>query len=158
MANRHHLRTVIMQTLYEWDFHNRDNSQLEKYIKENLLEFAPHVKEGLDYVGETVFGVVSKIKEIDKIIERAAPQWPISQIALVDRNVLRLGIYELLYTKEIPPKVAIDEAIEVAKKYGGRSSGKFVNGVLGGIYKRVERKEIKMVEKIPGKPEEAEEK
>lgn len=154
MANRHHLRTVIMQTLYEWDFHNQDAARMRQFIKENLAEFAPNVKEGIEYVGETIAGILEKQKEIDEIITQAAPQWPVSQIALVDRNILRLGIYELLYVKEIPPKVAINEAIEIAKKYGGRSSGKFINGVLGGIYKKIEQGKIKMVEKVLEKREE----
>lgn len=154
MANRHHLRTVVMQTLYEWDFYQQDKSRLDDFIRENLAEFAPNVKEGIEYVKETVFGILEKQKEIDNIIRQGAPQWPILQIALVDRNILRLGIYELLYVKKIPPKVAINEAIEIAKKYGGRASGRFINGVLGGIYKKVEKGQIKMVEKIPEKNEE----
>lgn len=158
MPNRHHLRTIIMQTLYEWDFHQQDKSRLDDFIRENLAEFAPNVKEGTEYVKETIFGILKKQKEIDDILRQAAPQWPIPQISLVDRNILRLGIYELLYVKKIPPKVAINEAIEIAKKYGGRASGRFVNGVLGGIYKKVEKGQIKMVEKIPEKPEEKEKK
>ena len=79
------------------------------------------------------------LKELNKIIEKAAPQWPIEQIAVVDRNVLRLGLYELLFGNrdEVPPKVAINEAIELAKSFGGESSGKFVNGVLGTVYREI---------------------
>jgi N utilization substance protein B len=82
---------------------------------------------------------VARLPEIDKIIEKVAPQWPIDQIAMVDRAVLRLGIYELLFgnREEVPPKVAINEAIELAKTFGGDTSGKFVNGVLGTIYREI---------------------
>ena len=85
-------------------------------------------------------GVVKHIEKIDKIIEKAAPEWPINQITIVDRNVLRIGLYELLYAdkKEVPFKVAINEAIELAKAFGGDSSGKFINGVLGTVYKQIE--------------------
>ena len=81
--------------------------------------------------------------EIDKIIEKAAPEWPIAQIPIIDRNVLRIGLYELLYADkaQVPPKVAINEAIELAKTFSGKISGKFVNGVLGTVYKQLEQKE-----------------
>jgi N utilization substance protein B len=83
------------------------------------------------------------LPEIDKIIEKAAPEWPITQIAIIDRNVLRIGLYELLYAnkEEVPPKVAINEAIELAKTFSGSTSGKFVNGVLGTVFKQLENKE-----------------
>ena len=81
------------------------------------------------------------MKEIDKIIAASAPQWPIDQISIIDRNVLRLGLYELLYGDKtaVPPKVAINEAIELAKSFGGENSGKFINGVLGTVYKEIEQ-------------------
>lgn len=142
MSNRHLLRTIAMQTLYEWDFYNQDNSRLDEFLKKNMQEFAKG-EEGIDFVKNTVLGVVKNVKEIDKTIVEAAPQWPIGQIALVERNILRLGVYELIYSKEIPPKVAINEAIELAKTFGGKTSGKFVNGVLGGIYKKIQEQEGK---------------
>lgn len=89
-----------------------------------------------------VRGVIKNIDEIDSLITRFAPEWPLDQITIVDRNVLRLGTYELRYDSEIPAKVAINEAIELAKAFGGESSGKFVNGVLGAVYKDMGEKEI----------------
>ena len=79
--------------------------------------------------------------EIDNIIKKAAPEWPIEQVSIIDRNALRIGLYELLYanSEEVPPKVAINEAIEIAKNYGGPNSGKFINGVLGTVYKEMEK-------------------
>lgn len=146
MSNRHLLRTIAMQTLYEWDFYNQDTNRLDEFLKKNMLEFAKN-EEGIEFVKNTVLGVIKNIKKIDKIIMEAAPQWPIEQIALVDRNILRLGVYELMFTKEIPPKVAINEAIELAKTFGGKASGKFVNGVLGGIYKKAEEQKSTKTQK-----------
>jgi len=127
-----------MQTLYEWDFRGRKSESLRDIILRNSGEFAAQ-KESVDFVLNLVEGVISKLDNIDTIISKAAPQWPIDQIAMVDRAVLRLGIYELLFGNydEVPPKVAINEAIELAKTFGGESSGKFVNGVLGTIYREI---------------------
>ena len=98
--------------------------------------------EDLKFVLDLASGVQKHIRDIDKIIEKAAPEWPISQIPLVDRNVLRIGLYELLFSnkEEVPPKVAINEAIELAKTFSGQTSGKFVNGVLGTVFKQLEKK------------------
>jgi N utilization substance protein B len=129
-----------MQSLYEWDFSGK-KSDLEKIVEKNIKEFGP----GLDdtsFIWQLVTGVVQHLEEIDKIIEKAAPEWPIDQISIVDRNVLRLGLFELLFgdKEAVPPKVAINEAIELAKSFGGESSGKFINGVLGTVYKELNSK------------------
>ncbi|MBI2063228.1 MAG: transcription antitermination factor NusB [Candidatus Yanofskybacteria bacterium] len=138
MASRHLSRSVAMQSLYEWDFKGSKNELLQEIVEHNIKEFAPGIEE-TQFIRDLVDGTLAKIKEIDKIIEKAAPQWPINQIAMVDRAVLRLGIYELLFGKrdEVPPKVAINESIELAKSFGGDASGKFVNGVLGTIYREI---------------------
>jgi len=135
MSSRHLSRSIALQSLYEWDFHQRKNN-LEKIVEKNISEFAPGLEDD-SFIWELVVGVVKHWDEINKIIEKTAPQWPIDQISIVDRNILRLGIYELLFgNKEaVPPKVAINEAIELAKGFGGETSGKFVNGVLGTVYK-----------------------
>ena len=134
MATRHLCRGIVLQSLYEWDFYEK-KTDLEKIIERNLLAFGADVDEP-QFVWKIVQGVITHFKDIDKIIEQSAPDWPIPQIAIVDRNILRIGIYELLYAnkEEIPHKVAINEAIELAKNYGGQNSSKFVNGVLGTIY------------------------
>lgn len=138
MASRHLSRSVAMQSLYEWDFKGRPMDKLPEIIEYNIKEFAPGL-EDTAFIHDLVNGVISKIPQIDKIIEKAAPQWPIDQIAMVDRAVLRLGLYELLFGKydEVPPKVAINESIELAKGFGGEASGKFVNGVLGTVYREI---------------------
>lgn len=138
MASRHLSRSIAMQSLYEWDFRGRDNNFLQEIIERNTKEFGPGA-ESVDFVKNLIQGVLDHIGELDQIIEKAAPQWPLDQIAIVDRNVLRLGIYELLFgnREEVPPKVAINESIELAKTFGGDASGKFVNGVLGTIYREI---------------------
>ena len=138
MASRHLSRSIAMQSLYEWDFSGKVPEDLEKIIERNIKEFGPGL-EDQSFVWQLVTGVVKNLSQIDKIIEKAAPEWPINQITIVDRNVLRMGLYELLYSskEEVPPKVAINEAIELAKTYGGESSGRFVNGVLGTIYREM---------------------
>ena len=134
MASRHLLRTIAFQSLYEWDFQNQNSEKLSDMITYNLREFAPGVEDP-QFTLRLVQGTIDHLGEIDPLIEKAAPEWPLPQIAVVDRNILRLGIYELLFDKEVPPKVAINEAIELAKTFGGESSGKFVNGVLGTIFR-----------------------
>jgi transcription antitermination protein NusB len=132
MANRHLSRTIAMQTLFAWDFNGR-NKNLDEIINENFFNFAPEFDDG-GFAKELVSHVFANLEKIDAYISKYAPEWPINQITVVDRNVLRLGIYELVFSEKIPPKVAINEAIEIAKNFGGESSGKFINGVLGSIY------------------------
>ncbi len=138
MANRHLSRSIAMQTLYEWDFKGRNGKKLDEIIKKNIAEFGPGMDD-TSFVAALVRGVVKNRDKIDPLIEKCAPEWPLDQVTVVDRNILRLGIYELLFGnyEEVPPKVAINEAIELAKSFGGESSGRFVNGVLGTIYREM---------------------
>lgn len=128
-----------MQSLFEWDFWNRDAEKLAGILERNKKEFGPGLEEEYEFIDRLVQGTIENIAKIDTIIEKAAPAWPIEQITAVDRAVLRLGLYELLFGSrdEVPPKVAINEAIELAKVFGGDSSGKFVNGVLGTVYREI---------------------
>ncbi len=137
MASRHLSRSIVIQSLYEWDFYNKE-PDLKKIVERNIKDFGPGLEE-LGFIWGLIEGAVNHLDKIDKIIEKAAPEWPIAQIPIVDRNILRIGIFELLYSdkKEVPPKVAINEAIELAKTFSGKTSGKFVNGVLGTIYKEL---------------------
>jgi len=147
MASRHLSRSIAMQSLYEWDFSDK-KLNLEKIVEKNLKEFGPGL-EDTGFVWQLISGVLKYLLKIDKIIENVAPEWPINQITIVDRNVLRIGLYELLFgnKKEVPSKVAINESIELAKSFGGESSGKFINGVLGTVYKEIEEREKKKKEK-----------
>lgn len=138
MANRHLSRSIAMQSLYEWDFNKLDKSEIKPIMERNIREFAPGMEDSL-FSRQLIEGVLRNQKAIDAIIEKAAPEWPLEQIAIIDRNVLRLGLYELLFSdrSEVPPKVAINESIELSKTFGGETSGKFVNGVLGTVYREI---------------------
>lgn len=138
MASRHLSRSIVMQSLYEWDFNGKKPELLDKIIEKNIKEYGPGLEDS-GFVWQLSKGVIDCMPQIDKIIEKAAPEWPIEQVTIVDRNVLRIGLYELIYAnkEEVPPKVAINEAIELAKTFGGESSGKFINGVLGTVYKEM---------------------
>lgn len=137
MSNRHLARTIALQTLYQWDFNGKPDAEIPAMLRRNFLEFAPDFDDG-GFAASLVSGVVLHRAQIDQEIVSHAPEWPLEQITNVDRNVLRIGIYELKIDTDIPAKVAINEAIELAKTFGGESSGKFVNGVLGTIYKEME--------------------
>lgn len=151
MANRHLSRSIAMQSLYEWDFISsmtlnkntgglniaEEKAKLDKIVRSNIKELEPG-EENKNFTLELIDGVYKNLEKINNIIKSAAPEWPLEQIAIVDRNVLRIGVYELVFgdQKKVPPKVAINEAIELAKAFGGESSGKFVNGVLGTLYQK----------------------
>ncbi len=135
MSNRHLARTIALQSLYQWDF-NHQREDMHTIVAQNLKDFAPSFDDG-GFTVTLVNGILSRRGEIDPLIAQYAPEWPLDQIPPIDRNILRIGIYELR-TSEVPPKVAINESIELAKTFGGDSSSKFVNGVLGNIYKDME--------------------
>ena len=143
MASRHLSRSIAMQSLYEWDF-SGEELDLRKITERNIEEFGPGLKDK-GFVWSLIIGVIEHMKEINEIIKKSAPQWPLNQISIVDRNVLRLGIYELLYADKdsVPSKVAINEAIELAKSFGGENSGKFINGVLGTVFDLISSEEVK---------------
>ncbi len=138
MANRHLSRSIVLQTLFEWDFNSGKNINLKEVALRNLKEFAPGLEDDV-FVYSLLEQIVKKHKVIDEIIEKAAPDWPLDKISFIDKNILRIGLTELLFgdRTQVPPKVAINEAIELAKTYGGENSSKFVNGVLGAVYKEI---------------------
>jgi transcription antitermination protein NusB len=134
MSNRHLGRTIAMQSLYQYDFRKKAAEDIPEIVSHSISEFAP-TYDDTEFIRSLVSGVLSRQPEIDSIIVKYAPEWPIEQITVVDRNILRVGIYELKWVPNIPSKVAINEAIELAKTFGGESSGRFVNGVLGAVFK-----------------------
>ncbi len=142
MANRHLSRSIVLQSLFEWDFTSHNSAgggiSVGEVLTRNIEEFAPGLNDAT-FMADLLSNLLAKQPELDMIIEKAAPAWPIDRISVVDRNVLRIGLYELLFGDrgEVPPKVAINEAIELAKTFGGENSGKFVNGVLGAVYKEI---------------------
>lgn len=156
MANRHFSRIQAVQALYEWDF--RKNEKPTEILERNIKESeAKDVDD--EFVQKILDGVTSKIDQIDKMIEKSAPEWPLEQIATIDKTILRLAIYELSFSDEVPPKVAIDEAVELAKTFGGDNSSKFINGVLGAVFRssdkynpaedtKLQQEKVKAVPKI----------
>lgn len=139
MANRHLSRTLTLQTLFAWDLNDAcHNQSITELIQVNGPEFAPGLEDTI-FAEKIATGVIERRDKLDEIIEKAAPDWPIDQIAVADRNVLRLGLYELIFgdKEDVPARVAINEAIELAKTFGGENSGRFVNGVLGAVYKEM---------------------
>lgn len=127
-----------MQSLFEWDFQGKHDDSSREILRRNVEEFAPGIEDAI-FAGQLLEGTLRERKTIDTLIEKCAPEWPLEQVTVVDRNILRLGIYELMFGNydEVPPKVAINEAIELAKSFGSDSSPRFVNGVLGTIYREM---------------------
>lgn len=138
MANRHLARSVVMQTLFEWDFMHKSKEEAFAVLARDHAEFASGMTDS-SFMEGLLECVIEKRRDIDAIITKAAPDWPVDKISIIDRNILRIGLSELLFsdTTQVPPKVAINEAIELAKSFGGETSGKFVNGVLGAVYKEM---------------------
>ena len=130
--NRHLSRVIIMQTLYEWDFRPKGN--LEEIKKRNIDNYEEDAD--MEFINTTIEGVKKNLKESDKLITNAAPEWPLEQISAIDKTILRIAIFEILHSDEVPPKVAINEAVELGKTFGGENSSKFINGVLGTIYRQ----------------------
>jgi len=142
MSNRHLARTIAMQSLFLWDFKGKDNKELPEIAHGVFTNFAPNFDDQ-GFVENVINGVMKNLKAIDIYITKYATEWPLDQITIVDRNILRIGVFELVFNDDIPAKVAINEAIEIAKTFGSESSGKFVNGVLGAIYKDILKNEGK---------------
>lgn len=138
MANRHLSRSIVLQALFEWDLNAIDKKEVIDVLDRNIEEFAQN-KSDRPFMEKLLNGILSKQSELDLVISKAAPEWPIDRISPVDRNILRLGLFELLFSErsEVPAKVAINEAIELAKQFGGDNSSRFVNGVLGAVYKEI---------------------
>jgi len=141
MSSRHQARTYALQILCAFDFNRsflNKEADLEKISESIFKNFAPvnDFKEK-EFVLKLVKGVIEKIQEINEKIKKFAPQWPIEKIAVIDRNILRLSIFEFLFSPQVPPKVVINEAIEIAKLFGSSSSSKFINGVLGALYEEI---------------------
>lgn len=138
MANRHLARSVVLQTLFAFDTGKMSEEDAKEALLRNTEEFGSSDTDR-PFMERLMSGVLEKREDLDRIITKAAPDWPLERIAPIDRNILRLGLYELLFADriQVPPKVAINEAIELAKMFGGESSGRFINGVLGAVYKEI---------------------
>ena len=139
-SNRHLCRIIALQSLYEYDFRSSlDIKELTTYIDEVLVRNIAVYKDAVDetdFITDLVKGTLKNEKKLDEMIVPAAPEWPIDQIAKIDKAILRMSLYELLIKRDVPPKVAINEAVELAKEFGGDNSSKFINGVLGTIFRQ----------------------
>lgn len=137
-SNRHLGRIVALQSLYEYEFRtgSEDSSvDVDEILGRNLGRYESAIEDKV-FVGELVKGVLAQQPDLDEKIQPIAPDWPVEQIARIDRTILRIGLYELLYRGDIvPPKVVINEAVELAKAFGSDNSSKFINGVLGTAYR-----------------------
>lgn len=133
--NRHLSRVIIMQTLYEWDF--RPKGDLDEIKKRNIDNYKEDAD--IEFINQTIDGTIKNIKETDGLIIKAAPEWPIEQISAIDKTILRIAICEILHSDDVPPKVAINEAVELGKTFGGENSSKFINGVLGTVYRQSDK-------------------
>ncbi len=148
-SNRHLGRIVALQTLYEQDFRLECGDaafDLQEVLTRNIERYSETIDDK-KFIKALVEGIVAKQKTLDKDLQPMAPEWPLNQIARMDRIVLRIGLYELTYEKDVPPKVVINEAVELAKAFGGENSSKFVNGVLGTALRQLEAKPKKKVKK-----------
>lgn len=147
-SNRHLGRIVALQSLYEFEFRvgsNDSSADIDEILGRNLARYESAI-EDKQFVSDLVKGIIAEQAGLDGKIQPIAPDWPIEQIARIDRTILRMGLYELLYlAKIVPPKVAINEAVELAKAFGSDNSSKFVNGVLGTAYRTL----------IEGEPDDA---
>lgn len=130
--NRHLGRMIAMQTLFEHDF--RNDSDIDEIKSRNINEYSDDADS--KFVEELVDGTIKNIRSVDDDISAAAPEWPIDQISLIDKSILRLAIYELTNNKDVPAKVVINEAVELGKQFGGENSSKFINGVLGTVFEK----------------------
>lgn len=138
MGSRHLSRSIVLQTLYEWDFLKK-GKDVKEIFQRNLQSFGAGLPDH-EYSEKLLDGILEQWEKLNQLIVSGAPEWPLEQINIIDRNILRIGIFELLFAdlKEVPPKVAINECVELAKTFGGDSSRRFVNGVLGTVYRGME--------------------
>jgi len=129
MKTRRRARRVTLETLYEYDIADHlPGEVLQRRLQDNPMESA-----GVRFSSHLVAGVIEHLPEIDRLIARFAPEWPLDQMAVIDRNILRIAIFEFLIYGETPVKVAINEAVELAKTYASDSAPRFINGVLGSL-------------------------
>ncbi len=156
MASRHFSRMIVLQSLYEWEMW-KNEKDINEIIDRNIANLAQDLTDK-DFPRNLVLGIIKNQEALDDIITKSAPERPLEQINSVDRNVLRLGLYELLFenTKDVPPKVAINEAVELAKNFGSDNSYSFINGVLGTIYKTIKEVSPEEEEEEATKQDEAE--
>ncbi|MDF2613630.1 MAG: NusB antitermination factor [Clostridia bacterium] len=137
---RRNARELIMQLLYEYTFHNEEDTErlLNEKINEIKAKDDGSNKAVIKFIEDEYFGVLAHLDEIDELIKKSAVNWSPSRIAKVDFGILRLATYELKWCTDIPNKVVVNEALEIAKAYSTDKSAKFINGILGNVIKLIE--------------------
>lgn len=155
LDSRHEARKIALQTLYEWSFNSTNVEEIATRVLDLTQDDTENTTGREEIDKELIFflvkGVTEDLDTIDKIIESSAPEWPLEQIAKVDLEILRIAIFELFIARSVPPKVAIDEAVELGKQFGGDNSSKFINGVLGTVVKELMPEVLENKEKNKGK-------
>jgi N utilization substance protein B len=129
MKPRTRARSLALQVLYEVDIANHPPAE----VFQSRLEETPLSNELAEFARQIIFGILPNTNELDQLISKYAPEWPLDQIAAIDRNILRMALWEFSIFHETPVKVAINEAVELAKQYGSDSAPRFINGVLGSL-------------------------
>ena len=157
-SNRHLARIVALQTLYEYDFRLQANDadvSVDELIERHLGRYRKTIDD-IDFAEELIRGTIDQLTELDGILQPLAPDWPLPQISRIDHAILRIALYELLEMKQndIPPKVTINEAVELAKSFGSENSSKFVNGVLGSAWRQADPEAAGKSKSAPKKTEE----
>jgi transcription antitermination protein NusB len=131
---RRQARVIALQTLYEYDATHHDVAAvLQRHAESRRLDARVAA-----YANDLVQGVLAHQDQLDSTIQEAAHEWPLDQMALIDKNILRVAIFEILFNNSVPAKAAINEAVELAKIFGSDASSRFINGVLGTIFTRVQ--------------------
>lgn len=157
-SNRHLARIVALQTLYEYDFRLQANDadvSVDELIERHLGRYRKTIDD-IDFAEELIRGTIDQLTELDGILQPLAPDWPLPQISRIDHAILRIALYELLEMKknDIPPKVTINEAVELAKSFGSENSSKFVNGVLGSAWRQADPEAAGKSKSVPKETEE----
>ncbi len=139
-SNRHLGRIIALQSLYEQVFRHEcgDKSVALREVLARNIERHKAAAGDQAFIKQLTMGVAKEAKTLDKQLQPIAPDWPLDQIARIDHIILRIGAYELLNNQDVPPKVVINEAVELAKAFGGDNSSKFVNGVLGTLLRQID--------------------
>lgn len=144
-SNRHLGRIIALQTLYEYELRSEAGDgklEIDLILERNINRYKEMLSD-TEFIRQLVNGVIKQSAKLDAKLQPVAPEWPIEQIARMDRIVLRIGLYELENEADVPPKVVINEAVELAKAFGGDNSSRFINGVLGTLLRQRDGEEPK---------------
>ena len=136
MGKRRSSRELALKFLYQFELNGGDlDEQIKLFLERNLSQ-----EDVANFMKELVVSIIDKMEEIDEIIQKFSDHWILDRMTVIDRNILRIGTCELLFNFSTPPKVVINEAIDIAKKYGNEDSPEFINGILDKVYNEIRQK------------------